>query len=208
MLRAALGFRMHSGWGVVVAMDAHHSVLERQRIQLADDGIPGGRQPYHHARDLGIGKAERFLSEYAARCESSAKAELDRIISSLKSRRFQLAGAGLVLASARALPSLRQILSAHPLIHTAEGQLFREVVRRACEAAGLPVIGIAEKQLAANFEECFGNDAGKIKQAMDESGKSLGAPWNSDHKQAAMAGCLALHHFAKDAQAKRSGAYC
>src|SRR5579884_1025528 len=197
MLRVALGFRMHSGWGVVVALDDCHSVIDRQRIQLADDDIPGGRQPYHHARDIGIEKAERFLSDYAACCESSARADLDRMISGLSSRGYQVTVGGLVLASARALPSLPQILSAHPLIHTAEGQLFRDIVRRACEAAGIPVLGIAEKQLDAKLEECFGKDAERVKQAIEKSGKSLGPPWNSDHKQAAMVGCLALQQFAK-----------
>ena len=80
MFHIALGFRLHSGWGVVVAVDGHHCVLERQRIQLVDKDIPGGRQPYHHARGIGTEKAERFLSEYAACCESSAQAELDRIL--------------------------------------------------------------------------------------------------------------------------------
>jgi hypothetical protein len=206
MLRVALGFRMHSGWGVVVALDDCHSVIERQRIQVAENHIPGGRQPYHYARDLEVQKAERFLSEYAAHCETLAKAELDRITSELGSCGYRVTAAGVILASARALPSLPQILSAHPLIHTAEGQLFRDIVRRACEGAGIPVIGIAEKQLAATLGECFGKEAGRIKQAIEKSGKSVGPPWNSDHKQAAMVGCLALQQFAKQVHAKRSSA--
>lgn len=196
---------MHSGWGAVVAVDECHSVLERQRIRVVDDDIPGGRQPYHHARDLGTEKAERFLSEYAARCKGSAEAELARIISTLKSRGYQVAAAGLVLASARVLPSLPVILSAHPLIHTAEGQLFRDVIRRTCEAADIPVVGTPEKQLVAALEERFGKDAGRVKQVIEKTGKSLGPPWNSDHKQAAMAGCLALQQFAKHVHARRSG---
>ena len=206
MLHIALGFRMHSGWGVVVAVDEHHFVLERQRIQLVDEDIPGGRQPYHHARDIGTEKAERFLSEYAAYCESSAQAELDRILFAFRSRGYQVTAGGLVLASARALPPLPKILSAHPLIHTAEGQLFRDIVCRACEAAGIPVLGIEEKQLAVNLEECFGKDTGRIRRALKKSGKSLGSPWNSDHKQAALAGCLALQRFGKHVQAGRSSA--
>jgi len=197
---------MHSGWGVVVALDERHVVLERQRIQLVEDDIPGGRQPYHHARDIGMHKAESFLSEYTARCERSAKAEIERIISALEPRGYRVTAGGLVLASARVLPSLPQILSAHLLIHTSEGQLFRDVIRHACEAAAIPLLGIAEKQLAASFEECFGKEAGGIKQMIQKSGKSLGPPWNSDHKQAAIVGCLALQQFAKQVHAKRSGA--
>src|SRR5690348_4430734 len=100
MLRVALGFRMHSGWGVVVALDEYHSVLERQRIQVVDDDALGGRQPYHHARDLGIEKAERFLREYVSHCESFARGELECVISALRSRGYQITAGGLVLASA------------------------------------------------------------------------------------------------------------
>lgn len=197
---------MHSGWGAVVALDEDRVVVERRRIDLVSDNAPGGRQPYHHARQIGIEKAEKFLSEYIALCQSAAQAELARIISALKSGGYQLAGAGLVLASARSLPSLPQILSAHPLIHTAEGHLFREVIRRSCGAASIPVTGIPEKQLGSFLEECFGKNAGRVKQAIERSGRSLGPPWNSDHKQAAIAASIALQGLTKQVRFQRSGA--
>jgi hypothetical protein len=205
MLRVALGFRMHSGWGVAVALDEQCVAKERWRISLVSDNVPGGRQPYHYARELGIEKAERFLGEYIALCETAAPAELARIISALGCN-YELAGAGLVLASDRPLPSLPQILSAHPLIHTAEGHLFREVIRRSCGGAGIPVTGIAEKQLGSVLEECFGTNAGKMKQSIERSGRSLGSPWNSDHKQAAIAAAIALHGFTKQTRLQSSGA--
>jgi|SRR6185437_2089369 len=205
MLRVALGFRMHSGWGVAVALDEQCVAVERRRIDLVRDNARGGRQPYHHARELGIEQAEKFLSEYVALCESAAQAELARIISAL-GHNYELAGAGLVLASARPLPSLPQILSAHPLIHTAEGHLFREVIRRSCSVAAIPVTGISEKQLGSHLEECFGKNAGRMKQSIERSGRSLGPPWNSDHKQAATAAAIALQGFTKRVRVQGSGA--
>jgi hypothetical protein len=124
------------------------------------------------------------------------QAELARIISAL-GRSYEIAGAGLVLASVRSLPPLSQILSAHPLIHTAEGHLFREVIRRSCGAAAIPVTGIVEKQLGSLLEQCFGKNAGKAKQLIERSGRSLGPPWNSDHKQAAAAAAIALQGFTR-----------
>ena len=205
MLGVALGFRMHSGWGVAVAVDEECVAVERRRIDLVSDNAPGGRQPYHHARELGIEKAERFLSEYLAVCETAARTELARIISALGCN-YEVAGAAIVLASARSLPPLRQILSAHPLIHTAEGHLFREVIRRSCGAAAIPVTGIPEKQLGSFLEECFGENAGRVKQAIERSGRSLGSPWNSDHKQAATAAVIALQSFNKQKRVQSSGA--
>lgn len=192
MLRVALGFRMHSGWGIVVALDEECVVVERRRIDLVSENAPGGRQPYHHARELGIEKAEKFLSEYVALCQRAAQAELARIFSAL-ARSYEVGAAGLVVASTRPLPSLPQILSAHPLIHTAEGHLFREAIRRGCGAGAIPVTGIPEKQLGSLLEECFGKNTARVKQSIERSGRSLGPPWNSDHKQAATAAVIALH---------------
>lgn len=205
MLGVTLGFRMHSGWGVAVAVDEECVAVERRRIVLVSDNAPGGRQPYHHARELGIEKAERFLSEYLAVCETAARTELARIISALD-RNYEVAGAGLVLASARRLPSLPHILSAHPLIHAAEGHLFREVIRQSCGAAAIPVMGIAEKQLGSLLEECFGKNAARVKQSIERSGQSLSPPWNSDHKQAATAAVIALQSFIKQKRVQSSGA--
>ena len=55
MKRAALGFRIHSGWGVLVAVsgDANSlEIMDRRRIVTADPSIPGAGQPYHHAASL------------------------------------------------------------------------------------------------------------------------------------------------------------
>ena len=49
MKRAALGFRMHSGWGVLVALSAEANsveVLDRRRIVVCHTVTPGAVQPY------------------------------------------------------------------------------------------------------------------------------------------------------------------
>lgn len=191
----ALGFRMHSGWGVMVAVDEQYSIVQRQRIELVNDGRSGGRQPYHHARDLGLERAERYLSEYIAFCQRSARVLVKSVVENSERSSCRIVGAGIVLASARALPSLAQILSAHPLIHTAEGNLFRDVIRQSCESSHIPVLGIVERDLKAGAELRLGGSGEKVKRRIEESGKSLGPPWNSDHKCAALAACLALHEF-------------
>src|ERR1019366_7900541 len=48
----ALGFRVHSGWAVVVAVSGpltSPTVTERWRIEFAAPEIPGSTQPYHAA---------------------------------------------------------------------------------------------------------------------------------------------------------------
>lgn len=59
--------------------------------------------------------------------------------------------ATVLLGSGKPLPELARILAAHPLIHTAEGVFFRNVLRRACEVCGLAVAGIKEREV---LERC------------------------------------------------------
>jgi hypothetical protein len=60
-------------------------------------------------------------------------------------RRFP--GCAMLLASGRGLPTLPNILASRALVHTAEGQFFRRVVREACERCRIPVVGFREREL-------------------------------------------------------------
>src|SRR5260370_42663941 len=63
MTSAALGFRAHSGWAVVVAVAGSPLspvVLHRQRVELVDSGLP--KQPYHAAEPLELKKAEALAN--------------------------------------------------------------------------------------------------------------------------------------------------
>jgi len=80
------------------------------------------------------------------------------------------------------LPGLAAILAAHPLIHTAEGELFRDVLVWAARECRLPVTGVREKAL----------DAASLKR-VDGLGKSLGPPWTQDQKYATVAALMAAY---------------
>jgi hypothetical protein len=68
MKPAAIGLRIHSGWGTLVAVSNGGvlEVVERRHIIIADPGISGSKQPYHYAENLEVKKAE----EYIARCST------------------------------------------------------------------------------------------------------------------------------------------
>ena len=150
-------------------------ILDRRRVTLIDAGVAGGNQPYHHARLLDLATAEEYIAAYAAGCERHAAEELLRMEEELRRRQYEVAGLGLVLASGRPLPNLAAILAAHPLVHTAEGELFRGAFRTAGERRGIPVVGIRERDLG-----------------LDARIPALGPPWTSDHKAAARAAYHAL----------------
>ena len=113
MKRAALGFHMHSGWGVLVAVSGRFNsvdILDRRRIVTADPALPGAMQPYHYASQLELRSGEApgalhrvFLSP---RCNSIAE-----VIRELDGRHHRIVGAAVLLASGRSLPPLAKILA-------------------------------------------------------------------------------------------------
>jgi hypothetical protein len=146
--RVALGLRAHSGWAVLVALSGPVSephVVDRRRLELCDDSFP--HQPYHAAAEL-------------------ARAAVLAAVERRREDGQHVAGAGLLLSSSRPLPGeLARVRASHALIHGAEGEMYRDVLRDGCMAV--------QSRLAA-------------------LGKPLGPPWTQDEKLASLAAWLVL----------------
>ena len=193
--RAAFGVRMHSGWGVLVAISGDADsieVLDRRRIVTADPTVLGASQPYHFAAGLGLREAESYLANCAAVTERLAFEAIKEVVEHLKARRCPIAGSAVLLASGRPLPALPAILASHALIHTAEGEFFRDAVKKACERLGAPVKSIKERDLDDRARTAFGNEASRMQRRVSSLGSSIGPPWTKDHKTAALAAAIIL----------------
>jgi hypothetical protein len=196
MKRVALGVRMHSGWGVIVAVSSSEGsleVIDRRRIVTTDPGIPGTKQPYHYAATLALPDSEKHLANCTVASERLALAALDEIVRDLEKRLYRIIGAALLLASGRPLPPLSKILASHPLLHSAEGEFFRNSVRRACERLKISVTTIKERELDERLQTVFGKQASRSTQRrISTLGTSIGPPWTKDHKTAALAASILL----------------
>ena len=192
---AAVGFRAHSGWAAAVAVagpaDAP-AAIARRRIEMVDRGVPGAAQPYHAAAGLNLRDAERMVTNCAARAALLAQRALAAMVEELLSAGYAVTGCGLLLASGRPLPALESILASHPLIHTAEGELFREALRAASRECGVPMAAVKERELFTCGAAELGIPADALQQRLSEMGRVIGAPWRQDEKYAAMVGWLAL----------------
>jgi len=195
---AAIGVQMHSGWGVLIAVSSPDSLelLDRKRIVVVDPAMPGGKQPYHHARLLLDGQnlavAERYLEEYAAACEQMATFAIKEAVLGVRSQGYRIVGTAILQGAGRPLPPLAQILAAHPLIHTAEGEFFCRAARIACERLKIPVTGIRRRDLDERAKISFGKRANQLKRNIANLGKPLGPPWTADHKDAVLAAVTIL----------------
>ena len=198
MKRAALGIRMHSGWGVLVAVGDAIDIIDRRRIVVTDDNGPRGNQPFHCAQELGLLEAEEYLSKYRTKSERLAQEEIGVAVKKLNGQGYDVAVAALLLASGRPLPVLSKILASHPLIHAAEGELFREVVNDACKSLKVPVVRYRERDLEELGKVSLTCSMRTAKERVASGGKAVGPPWTADHKAAALAAYLALRMIGKD----------
>jgi hypothetical protein len=195
MKHAAIGIRMHSGWGVLVAVCGigdSVEVIDRRRIVTTDPRTPGANQPYHYAARLALAESERFLADAAIVSEHLASTAIGEVVRELRTRDCHTVGCTVLLASGRPLPSLEKILGSHPLIHTAEGEFFRDAVKKACDALKIPITAIREREVDQRAEAAFGNRANLVQRTIAALGTSIGPPWTRDHKTAALAAATLL----------------
>jgi hypothetical protein len=195
MKSAAIGIRVHSGWGALVAMAGPlgaEEVIERRKVTIIDLKAPGVTQPYHYVEEMELHAAERHLNKCATDSRRLALEALGQIAKELHGRGFRLAGSAILLSSARPLPDLDEILSSHALIHTAEGEFFRHAFRQALERLEIPVTGIRERELKDYAKKAFGKSATGAQERINAMGRSLGPPWTQDEKAAALAAAIVL----------------
>ena len=194
MKSVAIGLRMHSGWGAVVAVsnDGVLEVVDRRHIVIAEASIPGSKQPYHYAESLELKKAEEYLARCTAISEQLAASAIREILSQLEKNEYTVEGSGVLMGSGRTLPSLEKILASHALIRAAEGAFFRMVARKACENAGVTVTPLCELDLEERAKKKFGKKVNQVRERISSLGKRLGPPWTQDEKLAALAATLIL----------------
>ena len=195
MKNAAVGFRVHSGWTALVVVSLEKSspvVLSRQRLQLVKTFSYRFRQPYHTAERMRGRKAADFVSHVRKEAEALAYGSIRAIKKELASQKFELDCGALLIASGRTLPEFEKILASHALIHTADGELFRNALCKVCERCKINLISVKDRDLLQNCGQAFSKDPSDLLRTATQLGKPHGAPWSQDEKFATLAAWLAL----------------
>jgi hypothetical protein len=163
------------------------SIDLRRRLELCPSPLP--RQAYHaivhDGLDLKVG--ERLIRQVAEASVKSAR-------SAMRATKDLVAIA--VVAEPRDLPDLERILKSHALLHSAEGDMYREVIVDAAEREGIPAFHFSSSELRADPQDAL----------MKAFGASVGTPWQQEHKDAARAALRALASVPATARAPRSRA--
>jgi hypothetical protein len=195
MKPAAIGFRVHSGWTslIVVALKNNQPiVLVRQRPHLVATFSYSFRQPYHTAEKMTLDEAKMFLEQQRNESRTLALAAVRSAQSEAAQQGYSLTRGALLLASGRSLPELPKILASHSIIHTADGEFFRESLLHACTRANLPVTKIKDRELLATASKSLRRNPAALVRFINTLGKPLGSPWTADEKFATLAAWLAL----------------
>jgi hypothetical protein len=195
MKRAAAGFRVHSGWTALVALavvKGAPTVLTRERVHLVETFTYEFRQPYHTAEKLPPEKAAAFVSRMRAEARRLALRAIRTLQTDLREQGYELMHSGLPLASGRPLPALHKILASHSLIHTADGELFREAILYASARCHLKAVTIKEKDLFDSASRVLHVTSSELARHITELGRPLGSPWSQDEKFASLVAWLAL----------------
>lgn len=191
-MKAALGFRPHTGWATVVTLagDAAAAVVvDRRRLDLSDPLGPD--QAYHAARELPLGEAAELVRRAETAAQEAAVQGLGALAEMLRQEGHELVGAGLPVTAARVAPTLQQALASHVLLHSAEGALFREALMAAAHSHEITVVQIPARELTGRAKRALHHDQG-LDEALTELGLNVGPPWRKEEKDAALAAWLAL----------------
>ena len=199
--QAAVGFRVHSGWAAMVAVSLEKGgpvVLCRERAHLVKVFSYAYRQPYHTAEKMPLEEARSFIAQVRDEARGLAYGALRRMQARVDEAGYRLNRSALLLASGRELPELEKILASHALIHTADGELFREALKHASEKSGYGVVPVRERELLGQAAKVLRGKEGALLRRVTELGKPFGAPWSQDEKSATLAAWVALSSYGDD----------
>ncbi len=169
----------------MVAVAPGLTVLDRRRIDLIDPAAIRAKQPYHTAETMNLPDAKQFLDLCLDRATELAAEAIRATVADLESRRYQIDACGVLFASGRIGASLSATLASHALIHTADGDHFRNAIASAAKTHGLMVSAIKERELT-NLAPA------EIILRVGAMGKTMGPPWTQDEKLATLAAYLVL----------------
>jgi hypothetical protein len=194
-VRAALGFKLHTGWAMSVAVAGQPGEIEvlcRRRIELLppDESVP--RFVYHEAAELPLSQATALVKRAREASQKAARLAIKAVLHDLDSRGAKASVCGVLSSTTPVPDDLSQILRSHPLIHAAEGALFQHAILSACESCGLTVTADHEHEIWSRAAAAWGLTETGLRKEMNALRKSVGPPWSADHKTSTAVALLAL----------------
>jgi hypothetical protein len=191
---AALGFRVKSGWAVVVLLTKPvHALqlLDVSRMELSDPRLPETRQPYHATMGKLETDSEKLNQrERVVRCIT--RQSLGTLLAGYRQKGYRISRAALVVGS-QIDPAT--IANSHIRAHAFEGRLFRSAVQEALHDQGIRTDVLLERDAYAHVAARLKQSSDDVRRALQDLGRSMpvsGRPWRAEQKLAALAAWLTI----------------
>jgi hypothetical protein len=181
---------VRTGRAVVVAVGGAADlpeILGKTRIDVAftfDEGAV-----FHVAQNYPLERARTLVEEREERFIERAGAELRAFVGQLD---VKVVAAGMAAPPIKRLPPLETILKAHPMLHAAEGELYRRVFSDACASLRARPVRLPPDALKKSVAGALGLWPAGLAKRLDAIGKASGKPWAADQKEATLAAWNAL----------------
>jgi hypothetical protein len=183
---AVIGISDHGGWAVLVTVARDGSLLDRRRVELVDDFLPS--IPHHHeAQGLPPDEAALLVERVRLSAERHAVVALDGVAATVPHV------LGVALRTCPPLPAtIAERIADYRARNVADWVMYRKALAAAAEARGWAVFWYDAKRafaLASRALQVDDMDAYFLRLR-----KSLGPPWNNDHKLAMAAAIVAARN--------------
>lgn len=183
---AAIGVSDHAGWAVFVTVARDGTLLDRRRVTLVDERLPS--MPHHHdALTLPIDEGVALVEQVRASAEEHARVALDAMAAVLPRH-----GLGLALRECQPLPpTIAERLQNYRAQNVADWVMYRRALASAAEARGWPVHWYDPKTVLRAASVALRIQ--DIDAHFREVRRSIGPPWDKDHKLAMAAAVVAAN---------------
>jgi hypothetical protein len=172
---SAIGLVPHTGWAWLVRVAGTRGAPKvecRERI-VVTDVLEG--QLYHLAAERERDR-ERFVATRRAAAVKHACDALGDHVAGVRD--------AIVLGKQATLAPVERIIAAHPMIHSAEGELWRAIFAEACAAAELAVTRAEAGELRPLLAKRHSPAA--VAAFLEHGKRTVGSPWSREPQDAAL----------------------
>ncbi|MGA8100460.1 MAG: hypothetical protein WB810_17545 [Candidatus Cybelea sp.] len=178
-----IGISDHGGWAVLVTVARDGTLLDRRRAELVDDSLPA--IPHHHeAQMLPIDEGVALVERVRVSAEKHAALALEAVTMAVRPI------LGVALRNCPPLPpTIAERIKDHRARNVADWVMYRKALAAAAAARGWPVDWYDSKKVlgaAAQALRVESFDAHFL-----DIRRTVGPPWNNDHKLAMAAAIVA-----------------
>jgi hypothetical protein len=179
-----IGISDHGGWAVLVTVADDGKLLDRRRVELVDADLP--KIPHHsEGQALPIDEAVALVERVRESAERQAKLALDAVAKTVPGGIL-----GVALRFCPELPpTIADRIKDYRASNVADWVMYRKALAAAAEARGWAVHWYDAKKVVGDATKALGIE--DFDAHFYEPRRSIGPPWNNDHKLAMAAAIVA-----------------